>query len=117
MKWLEFVKQYRNDHPHLSYKETLQACKGDWKKHKVKKDYCPKLRPKKKEITAERRLSKKLREEVKEQCGIHKKPRALTPKKRKRKPKSGVLSLKLQMEGSAKLKVKRKRKKKSQVSR
>ena len=115
MKWLEFVKQYRGDHPHLSYKETLKACKGDWAKHKAKKDYCPKLRPKKKETEPKGKckMSKKLRESVKEQCGIQK-PRPLTPKKSKRR-KTTSSSSKPQMEGSVKPKATRKRKR-SQVS-
>ena len=117
MKWLEFVKQYRSDHPHLSYKQTLQTCKGDWAKHKAKKDYCPKLRPKKRSPSPKCKLSKKLQESCKEQCGIQK-PRALTPKKQKkrkpkRKPKNGVSSSKLPTEGSVKPKL---RKRKGQPS-
>ena len=87
MKWIEYVKQYREDHSHLSYKQALPQAGKSWKTHKTKRDYTPKLRPKKKETVDKPKMSRKLQDSVKEQCGIQK-PRALTPKKRKRKPKS-----------------------------
>ena len=116
MKWIDFVKQYRSDHPHLSYKDSMKACKGDWKKHKAKKDYCPKLRKRKKEEEVDVgehkcKISKKLRDDCKEQCGIQK-PRPLTPRKKpKGKRKSTSLSSKHQTGERAKPKAKLKKRK------
>ena len=111
MKWIEYVMQYRGDHPHLSYKQALSQAGKSWKTLKTKRDYTPKLRPKKKETTDKPKMSRKLQETVKEQCGIHK-PRALTPKKRKAKPKSTSSYTKPPMGEPVKPKRKRKPKKK-----
>ena len=87
MTWLDFVKDFRKDHPTVSFKDALQKCKGKYQAAKKKQTYCPKLRPKKRDKPAEPKISKSLKDKCKEECGIQK-PRKLTPKKR-RKPKKG----------------------------
>ena len=86
MTWLDFVRDFRKDHPSVSYKDSLKRCKGKYQAAKKKQDYCPKLRPKKRDTPVEPKISKSLKEKCKEECGIQK-VRKLTPKKR-RKPKA-----------------------------
>ena len=83
MTWLEFVKDFRKDHPSVSYKDALKKCKGKFQAAKKKQTYCPKLRPKKREKATSPKISKCLREKCKEECGIQK-IRKLTPKKRRK---------------------------------
>ena len=81
MQWLDFVKQFRKDNPHVSYSEALKRCSAPFKKHKKKLKYTePKLKRRKSSKSKEEdcgcykmtkvSLKKSMRDRVKEECGI-----------------------------------------------
>jgi hypothetical protein len=81
MQWLEFVKEFRKDNPHITYSEALKRCSAPFKKHKKKLKYTePKLKRKKKPTNDEEdcgcykvkniTLKKSMKERVKKECGI-----------------------------------------------
>lgn len=91
MQWLEFVKQFRKDNPHMSFAKALKACSEPFKKHKKKLKYTePKLKQKKKAKpetedcgffkNTKLSLKKSMRERVKKECGIYVRKKG-TPKK------------------------------------
>ena len=91
MQWLEFVKQFRKDNPHITYGEALKRSSAPFKKHKTKLKYTePKLKRKKKEkcdvedcgcFKVKRLpLKKSMKDRVKKECGICERKRG-PPKK------------------------------------
>ena len=81
MIWLEFVKQFRKDNPHITYSEALKRCSAPFKKHKKKLKYTePKLKRKEKGKCDEEDcgcfklkrlpLKKSMKDRVKKECGI-----------------------------------------------
>ena len=85
MQWLDFVKQFRKDNPHISYSEALKRCSAPFKKHKKKLKYTePKLK---------RKIKKKIDEE---DCGCFKVKRCLLKKSMKQivKKECGICELK-----------------------
>ena len=117
MQWLEFVKQFRKDNPHMSYKEALKACSTPFKKHKKKQKHLePKVKRKKKNkpcdeacgcnIILKRSSKKSLRDTIKEQCGIFPRKKGKPPKATK--IKIGYSSSRRQTTKSAKPKLQKK---------
>ena len=81
MHWLDFVAKYREDNPHMSYKEALKACSAPFKTHKKKQKYEePKLKRQKKKkggeedcgcyIMITHHVGKSLRDKIKKECGF-----------------------------------------------
>ena len=90
MKWTDFVRDFKNDHPHVKWKDALKQCKGPWAEHKKRNHLQPKRRGKPHvpgmcEIKNEKiaKLSKRDRDKIKDECGIYA-VRRLTPKKKVR---------------------------------
>lgn len=81
MEWLAFVKKFREDNPHMSFKDALKKCSEPFKKHKKQQKYKePKLKRKKKESCEDevcgcnkilkRSTKKSMRDTIKQECGI-----------------------------------------------
>ena len=81
MHWLQFVKKFREDHPHMSYKAALKASSAPFKEHTKKQKYEePKLKRAKKKknepedcgchFETKAKLSKSLRDKIKKECGV-----------------------------------------------
>ena len=95
MLWLEFVKKYRKDNPHITYSEALKRCSAPFKKHKKKLKYTePKLKRKTTKKCDDEEdcgcfklkhipLKKSMKERVKKECGICDRKKG-SPKKLKR---------------------------------
>ena len=96
MTWLEFIKQFKSGHPNVSWAEAMKQCRAPWAAEKKRQKHLPKYRGKPHiagecyEETKPAKLSKRLRERIKEECNLQKlrdKPRKMcgVPKKRKKK--------------------------------
>ena len=99
MTWLEFVKQYLSGHPNVKWSEALKRCKAPWAAEKKRQKHLPKYRGKPHiagecyEEVKPCKLSKRVRDRIKEECGIEKirtKPQKITaiPKKKRKKTAS-----------------------------
>jgi hypothetical protein len=96
MRWVDFVKRYREDHPNLSYKKALSAASEPFKKHKKTQKYSePKLKrrnSKKKEKEEDEgchkiekvSVQKRLKDTIKKECGICAKRKNNVPPKTRR---------------------------------
>jgi hypothetical protein len=102
MRWIDFVKKYREDHPNLSYKKTLSAASEPFKKHKRRQKITePKLKRRKSKTKDKEHdcgchkivkisVKKTLRDRVKKECGIcEQRKHKVPPKTRTTKLMSG----------------------------
>ena len=102
MRWIDFVKKFREDHPNLSYKKALSAASAPFKTHKRRQKVTePKLKRRKSKTKDKEHdcgctkivkisVKKTLRNRVKKECGICEKHKhKVPPKTRKTQLMSG----------------------------
>ena len=78
MKWLNFVRDFRADHPHIGYRDALKQCKEPYRKMKAKQKCTPRRRAKAHNPFEDApnlcektvKLSKRMKQCVKDECGI-----------------------------------------------